>query len=143
MAKAKTTRAAKPKKIRRPTSKQFTEGLKVRKAVLGDAYVENALANANEFNWPLQQLVTEWCWGEVWTRPGLTRKTRSIINLAMLTALNRPHEIEVHIRGALRNGVTPDEIGEVLLQTAIYCGVPAAVDSFRIAKKVLAEESGK
>ena len=149
MAKAKTTkatkaaRAAKAKKIRRPTGKQFTEGLKVRKAVLGDAYVENALANADAFNWPLQQLVTEWCWGEVWTRPGLSRKTRSIINLAMLTALNRPHEIEVHVRGALRNGRTPDEIGEVLLQTAIYCGVPAAVDSFRIAKKVLAEESGR
>jgi 4-carboxymuconolactone decarboxylase len=130
-------------KRKRPTSKQFVEGLKVRKAVLGDAYVENALANANDFNWPMQEFVTEYCWGTVWLRPGLDRKTRSIINLAMLTALNRPHEIEVHVRGALRNGLTPKEIGEIFLQTAVYCGVPAAVDSFRVAKKVLDEEAAR
>lgn len=131
---------AKAKKMRRPTTKQFTEGLKVRKAVLGEQYVENALNNATEFNWPMQLLTTEWCWGEVWTRPGLDRKTRSIINLAMLTALNRPHEIEVHVRGALRNGLTPAQIAEVFLQAGIYCGVPAAVDSFRIATRVFAEQ---
>jgi 4-carboxymuconolactone decarboxylase len=128
---------AQAKQSRRPASKQFEEGLKVRKAVLGEQYVENALAAANDFNWPLQEFVTEYCWGTVWCRPGLDRKTRSIINLAMLTALNRPHEIEVHVRGALTNGLTPAEIAEIFLQTAVYCGVPAAVDSFRVAKKVL------
>ena len=124
-----------------PTTKQFVEGLKVRKAVLGPDYVESALAAATEFNWPMQEFVTEYCWGTVWCRPGLDRKTRSIINLAMLTALNRPHEIEVHVKGALRNGLTPAEIAEIFLQTAVYCGVPAAVDSFRVAKKVLDGEA--
>jgi 4-carboxymuconolactone decarboxylase len=138
MPQAKTAPA--PKKMRRPTTRQFTEGLKVRKEVLGEAYVENALNSADAFNWPMQEFVTEYCWGTVWLRPGLDRKTRSIINLAMLTALNRPHEIEVHVRGALRNGLTPEQICEIFLQTAVYCGVPAAVDSFRIAKKVLGEE---
>jgi 4-carboxymuconolactone decarboxylase len=130
---------AQAKQSRRPVSKQFEEGLKVRKAVLGEQYVENALAAATDFNWPLQEFVTEYCWGTVWCRPGLDRKTRSIINLAMLTALNRPHEIEVHVRGALRNGLTKAEIAEVFLQAAVYCGVPAAVDSFRVASKVLSE----
>ena len=88
---------------------------------------------------PLQELVTEYCWWAVWTRPGLSRKTRSLINLAMLTALNRPHEVELHLRGALRNGCTKEEIMEVLLQTAIYCGVPAAVDSFRLARKIFSD----
>ena len=124
-----------------PTTKQFVEGLKVRKAVLGPDYVESALAAATEFNWPMQEFVTEYCCGTVWCRPGLDRKTRSIINLAMLTALNRPHEIEVHVKGALRNGLTPAEIAEIFLQTAVYCGVPAAVDSFRVAKKVLDGEA--
>jgi 4-carboxymuconolactone decarboxylase len=87
----------------------------------------------------MQQLTTEWCWGEVWTREGLDRKTRSIINLSMLTALNRPHEIRVHVRGAINNGLSTDEIKEVFLQTAIYCGVPAAMDSFRIANEVFVE----
>ena len=126
-----------------PTNKGFVDGLKVRKAVLGPQYVENAIANATDFNWPMQEFVTEYCWGTVWCRPGLDRKQRSMLNLAMLTALNRPHEIEVHVRGALRNGLTKEQIAEVLLQAAVYCGVPAAVDSFRVASKVLAEEDAK
>ncbi|HEY5209981.1 MAG TPA: carboxymuconolactone decarboxylase family protein [Stellaceae bacterium] len=142
MAQAKAPAPTKAKKMKRPTNKQFVEGLKVRKAVLGPDYVENALSAATPFSWPMQEFVTEYCWGTVWCRPGLNRKTRSIINLAMLTALNRPHEIEVHVKGALRNGLTPEEIGEIFLQAAVYCGVPAAVDSFRIAKKVL-DEAGQ
>jgi 4-carboxymuconolactone decarboxylase len=121
----------------------FEKGLEVRKAVLGSEYVENSLKNADEFSRPLQELVTEYCWGAVWTREGLPRKTRSMLNLAMLATLNRPHELRLHLRGALRNGVTPDEIREVLLQVGIYVGVPAAVDSFRIAREVLAEEQAK
>ena len=106
--------------------KRFEDGLAVRRAVLGDAYVDQALAEADELSRPLQELVTEYCWGAVWTRPGLARKTRSLINVAMLTALNRPHEVRLHLRGALQNGCTKEEITEVLLQAAIYCGVPAA-----------------
>jgi 4-carboxymuconolactone decarboxylase len=120
-------------------SEQFEKGLKVRKAVLGEEYVEKSLKSANHFTQAMQQLTTEWCWGEVWTREGLDRKTRSIINLSMLTALNRPHEIRVHVRGAINNGLSTDEIKEIFLQTAIYCGVPAAMDSFRIANEVFAE----
>jgi 4-carboxymuconolactone decarboxylase len=120
-------------------SEQFEKGLKVRKAVLGEEYVEKSLKSANHFTQAMQQLTTEWCWGEVWTREGLDRKTRSIINLSMLTALNRPHEIRVHVRGAINNGLSTDEIKEVFLQTAIYCGVPAAMDSFRIANEVFVE----
>jgi 4-carboxymuconolactone decarboxylase len=120
---------------------KFDAGLEVRRAVLGADFVDNAIKNADDFNRDLQQLVTEYCWGEVWTRPGLARETRSIINIAMLTALNRPHELKVHIQGALRNGVTKEEIKEVLLQTAIYVGVPAAVDSFRIAQEVFKNEN--
>jgi len=115
----------------------FEEGLAVRREVLGTDYVNKSIASANDFNREFQELVTEYCWGKVWTRPGLDRKTRSLINLAMLTALNRPHEVALHVRGALNNGCTRDEIKEVLLQTAIYCGVPAAVDSFRVAREVL------
>lgn len=107
--------------------------------MLGTEYVDRAMRNANDFNLPLQQLVTEYCWGEVWTRPGLDRKQRSLINLGILTALNRPHELKLHTRGALNNGCTEEEIREVLLQTAIYCGVPAAVDSFRIAREAMEE----
>lgn len=114
-------------------------GLKIRREVLGDEYVDRALKNATDFNRPLQELVSEYCWGAVWGREGLTRKERSLINLAMLTALGRVHEVEIHTRGALRNGVTKEQISEVLLQTAIYCGVPAAVDSFIVAGKVIAE----
>ena len=120
----------------------FEQGLKTRREVLGAEYVDNAIKNADEFNQPMQELVTEYCWNEIWNRPGLDRRTRSIINLAMLTALNRPHEFEIHLRGALRNGVSRDEIKEILLQTAVYCGAPAALDSFRIARKVFAEQQG-
>lgn len=122
--------------------KRFDEGLAVRRAVLGADYVDKSIAGADDFNRAMQELVTEYCWGEIWTRPGLDRKTRSLINLAMLTALNRPHEVKIHLRGALNNGVTKDEIKEVLLQTAIYCGVPAAIDSFRLAREVFAESDG-
>jgi len=117
----------------------FQAGLEVRKAVLGKEFVENAIKNADDFSRPLQELVTEYCWGAVWTREGLSRKTRSMLNLAMLTALNRPHELKLHVKGAIRNGVTKEEICEVLLQTAIYCGVPAGVDAFRSAREAFAE----
>ena len=117
----------------------YERGLQARREVLGDAHVEKSLAQVSEFSRPIQELVTEYCWGEVWTRDGLERKTRSMINLAMLTALNRSHELAVHVRGALNNGVTEAEIQEVLLQTAIYVGVPASLESFRIAEKVLTE----
>jgi 4-carboxymuconolactone decarboxylase len=121
------------------SKEMFEAGLAVRKAVLGAEFVENAIASADDFNRPLQELVTEYCWGACWTREGLPRKTRSMLNLAMLTALNRPHELKMHVKGALRNGVTKEEIREVLLQTAIYCGVPAAVDAFRTAKEAIKE----
>jgi 4-carboxymuconolactone decarboxylase len=107
--------------------------------VLGAAYVDKSISSADDFNRPMQELVTEYCWNEVWNRPGLDRKTRSLLNLAMLTALNRPHELKLHVRGAINNGVTKEEIKEVFLQTAIYCGVPAAIDSFRNAREVLVE----
>jgi 4-carboxymuconolactone decarboxylase len=123
---------------------RYEKGLEVRKAVLGAEYVEKSLRSADEFTRPMQELVTEYCWGEIWTRPGLDRRTRSFINLGMLTALNRPHEIKLHIRGALNNGLTREELMEVFLQSAIYCGVPAALDSIRVAKEVFAEiDSGK
>jgi 4-carboxymuconolactone decarboxylase len=117
------------------------EGLAVSRAVLGEQYIDGvlALAEADDFIRPLLNLVMEYCWGAVWTRPGLDRKTRSLINLAMLTALNRPQEFKQHVRGALRNGCTEEEIRETLLQVTIYCGVPAGVDSFRLAKEVLNE----
>lgn len=118
---------------------KFEQGLEIRKSVLGAEYVEKSIQNATDFNMPMQELVTEYCWGEIWSRPGLSRKTRSIINLAMITALNRPHELKLHVRGAINNGLTREEIQEVFLQTAIYCGVPAAIDSFRTAKEVLDE----
>ena len=119
--------------------KRFDEGLAVRREVLGAEYVDQAIAAADDFTRPLQELVTEYCWGAIWTRPGLPRRTRSLVNLAMLTALNRPHEVRLHLRGALRNGCTKDEVMEVLLQAAIYCGVPAAIDSVRIAREVFQE----
>jgi len=101
--------------------------------------VDKAIDGADDFTRPLQELVTEYCWGSVWARPGLSRKTRSLINVAMLTALNRPHEVKLHVRGAMNNGCSKEEIMEVLLQTAIYCGVPAATDSFRLAREVFQE----
>jgi 4-carboxymuconolactone decarboxylase len=117
----------------------FEKGLAIRKSVLGAEYVDKALASADDFTRPLQELTTEYCWGWCWGREGLDKKTRSIINLAMISALNRPHELKVHVRGAFANGLTKDEIREVLLQVAVYCGIPAGVDSFRIAKEVFAE----
>jgi 4-carboxymuconolactone decarboxylase len=117
----------------------FDRGLEIRKSVLGKEFVEKSFAAADDFNRPMQELVTEYCWGAVWGREGLPKKARSMLNLCMLSALNRPHELKVHVKGALRNGLTKDEIREVFLQVAIYCGVPAAVDSFRIAREAFAE----
>ncbi len=121
------------------TDQRAKAGLAVRRDVLGAEHVDRSLANTNVFTQPFQDLLNEYCWGEVWTRPGLDRRTRSLLNLAMLTALNRPNEFRLHTRGALNNGCTVTEIQEVLLQTAIYCGVPAAVQSFGIAREVLDE----
>ncbi|MEN5119037.1 4-carboxymuconolactone decarboxylase [Luteimonas sp. TWI662] len=118
---------------------RYEKGLAIRRQVLGDAYVDKALATADAFGEPLQSLVTEYCWGEIWGRDGLALAERSLVNLAMISALNRPHELKVHIKGARRNGVSEEKIREVLLQVAIYCGVPAAVDSFRVAREALAE----
>jgi 4-carboxymuconolactone decarboxylase len=117
----------------------FDQGLKTRREVLGADYVDAAIKNADDFNMPLQEYITQYCWGDVWNRPGLDRRTRSLLNLAMLTALNRPHELKLHLRGAINNGVTQDEIKEVFLQAAVYCGAPAAVDSFRVAREVFKE----
>jgi 4-carboxymuconolactone decarboxylase len=121
-------------------TEQFDKGLAVRREVLGGTYVDASVNNADDFTAAMQKLVTEWCWGEVWTRPGLDRKTRSIVNIAMLTALNRPHELKLHVRGAINNGLSVEEIKEILLQTAIYCGVPAAIDAMRSAGEVLRED---
>ena len=117
----------------------FEQGLATRRSVLGPEYVDASIKNATDFNIDMQELVTQYCWGDVWNRPGLERKTRSFLNLAMITALNRPHELKLHVRGAINNGLTQDEIKEVFLQAAIYCGVPAAIDSFRVAAEVFKE----
>ena len=117
----------------------FDKGMTIRREVLGDAYVDCALANANDFNKPLQELVTQYCWGEVWGREGLSKRDRSMINLAMIGILNRQHELKAHIRGAINNGLSKDEIAEVLLQVGIYGGIPAAVDSFRTANEAFAD----
>ena len=121
----------------------FDKGLAIRRAVLGDEYVDNAMKSADSFNQPMQELTTEYCWGYVWGREGLDRRTRSLLNLAMISVLNRPHELKIHIAGALRNGVTRDEIREVFMQVAIYAGVPAGVDSFRAAREVFAQLDAK
>jgi 4-carboxymuconolactone decarboxylase len=121
-------------------SPNFERGLEIRKATLGADYVDASLKQADDFNRPFQELVTEYCWGAVWGREELPRKTRSMLNLAMLCALNRPHELKMHIKGAITNGVTQDEIREVFMQAAIYCGVPAGVDAFRVAREVFAEQ---
>jgi 4-carboxymuconolactone decarboxylase len=117
----------------------YEAGLKTRTEVLGQEYVDNAFKSADAFNLPFQEFITEYAWGGVWTRPGLDRKTRSFLNLGMLAALNRPHEIKIHVRGALNNGLTKEEIAEVFFQVAIYCGVPAALDAIRVAKEVFKE----
>lgn len=122
---------------------RFETGLAIRTEVLGKTYVENSMRNATEFNKPFQELVTEYCWGAVWGREELPRKIRSMLNLAMIGALNRPHELRTHVAGALRNGVSRDEIREVFMQLAIYAGVPAGVDAFRVALDVFKEEDGR
>ena len=115
----------------------YDKGLKVRREVLGPEYVDASLANANEFMQAFQEITTEWCWGYAWTRPGLDRRTRSLLNLAMLTALNRAPELKLHVRGAITNGVTLEEIKEVLLHATVYCGIPAGLDAFKAANEVL------
>ena len=117
----------------------YQEGLAVRREVLGADYVERSIQSADEFTAPLQHLITEYCWGEIWTRDDLSRMTRSLINIAMMTALNRPHELRLHVRGAFTNGCTDEEIRGVLLQAVVYCGVPAALDAFRVAGEVIRE----
>ncbi|HYA64823.1 MAG TPA: 4-carboxymuconolactone decarboxylase [Candidatus Sulfotelmatobacter sp.] len=119
--------------------KQHKKGMKVRRAVLGNAHVDRAQANVNSFNAPFQDLITRYAWGEIWTRPGLPRKTRSLLTIGMMVALNRAEELRLHLRAAENNGVTRKEIQEVLLQAAIYCGVPAANTAFHIAEEVFAE----
>jgi 4-carboxymuconolactone decarboxylase len=121
------------------TKALFEAGLKVRREVLGADYVDKSIANANDFMMAFQHITTEWCWGYGWDRPGLDRKTRSLLNLAMLTALNRAPEIKLHVKGALNNGVSVDEIKEVLLHATIYCGIPAGLDAFKAANEVLVE----
>ncbi|MDR3095573.1 MAG: carboxymuconolactone decarboxylase family protein [Paraburkholderia sp.] len=123
-------------------SEKFERGLATRRAVVGDAYVDNAISNANEYNWPMQELVTEYCWDAIWNRPGLSRRDRSLLNLGMITALGRTAELKAHVRGALNNGMTREELREVFLQAVIYCGVPAGIDSFRAAQEVMAEMKG-
>jgi 4-carboxymuconolactone decarboxylase len=117
----------------------YERGLEIRTQVVGKEYVEKSIAAADDLTRPLQELVTEYCWGAVWGREGLSRSTRSLLNVVMLTALNRPHELKLHLLGALRNGCTKVEIREAMLQAGIYAGVPAAVDAFRVAKEVFAE----
>ncbi len=121
----------------------FEAGMAMRRQVLGDAYVDQALARASEFSKPMQQLVTRFCWGEIWNRPGLSLRDRSLLNLGMLTALNRGEELKAHVRGAINNGLSQDEVREALLQTAIYCGVPAAIGAFRIAQQAIEEMDGE
>jgi 4-carboxymuconolactone decarboxylase len=123
------------------SSEDFDRGLEIRREVLGDEYVDGAIGNVDDFNREFQKLVTEYCWGRVWGRGGLTRQQRSLNNLCMLAALNRTHEFEIHFKGALRNGCSLDEIRETLLQITIYCGVPAGVEAFRIARRVLADQA--
>jgi 4-carboxymuconolactone decarboxylase len=125
------------------SSEKYDRGMKVRREVLGDAYVDRALSTTSPFSEPLQKLVTENCWGEIWTREALPRKTRSLVTLAMLAALKAPTELKAHVRGALRNGCTVEEIREVLLQSAVYCGVPAGIEAFRAAKEVIDSLEGQ
>jgi 4-carboxymuconolactone decarboxylase len=121
------------------TSESYRRGLRIRREVLGDAHVDASMADVSDFARPIQEFVTASAWGEIWSRPGLDRRSRSLINLAMLTALNRNHELAVHVRGAITNGCTVEEIQEVLLQAAVYCGAPAALESFRTAEKALTD----
>ncbi|WP_198963402.1 carboxymuconolactone decarboxylase family protein [Sinorhizobium fredii] len=120
-------------------SESFAHGLATRREVMGDAYVDAAIGKATDFTWPMQELVTEYCWDNIWNRPGLDRRSRSILNLGMISVLNRPHELKGHVRGAINNGLTKSEIQEIFLQVAIYVGVPAGIDSFRHAQEVFNE----
>jgi 4-carboxymuconolactone decarboxylase len=141
---AKKAVAAKKPALRKEfDTPRFAAGLKVRRAVLGAAYVDASVAGATDFNAPFQKLVTEFAWGDIWTRPGLDRKTRSMLNLVMLAALNRPHEFKLHVRGAITNGVTQAELQEIFLHSAVYLGIPAALDAFRNASEVLKEMEAK
>ncbi len=118
----------------------YEKGLKIRREVVGGAYVDAALKNnADDFSRPMQELVTQYCWGDVWSRPGIDRRTRSLLNLAMIAALNRPEELAAHVRGAINNGVTKDEIRETFLQVSVYCGMPAGLGSFKVARQVFKE----
>jgi 4-carboxymuconolactone decarboxylase len=121
-------------------SEQFEKGLEVRRAVLGAEYVDGGLAKADDFMMAFQRITTEWCWGYAWTREGLDRRTRSMVNLAMLTALSKPGELKLHVKGALANGVTVDEIKEILLHATVYCGIPAGLEAFKAAHEVLKAE---
>jgi 4-carboxymuconolactone decarboxylase len=121
------------------SNEKFERGLALRKQVLGADYVEKSMASADSFSMPMQELSTEYCWGHVWTRPGLALRDRSLINIAMISALNRPHELKLHVKAALNNGLSREEIREVILQVAVYCGVPAGIDSTRIAREAFAE----
>lgn len=117
----------------------FEQGLKIRREVVGDAYVDASLKSADDFSMPMQELVTQFCWGEVWSRPGLDRKGRSLLNLGMIAALNRPEELATHVRGAVNNGLSKEDICEAFLQVAVYCGMPAGLSSFKIARQVFKE----
>lgn len=120
-------------------SEKFKKGLATRQEVLGEAYVAAAVNKATAYNFPMQEFVTEYCWDEIWNRPGLDRRSRSLLNLGMISALGRNHELKLHVRGAINNGLTKEELREVFLQVAVYCGVPAALDSFRTAQEVFEE----
>ncbi|MFG6664829.1 carboxymuconolactone decarboxylase family protein [Sulfitobacter sp. 916] len=122
-----------------PFTEKFQKGLETRRSVLGDDYVKASVSKATDYNFPMQQLVTEYCWDEIWNRPGLTKQQRSILNLGMISALGRSHELRLHVRGAINNGLTKEELREIFLQVAIYCGVPAGIDSFRTAQEVFDE----
>ena len=121
------------------SSEMFEKGIAKRRKVLGDEYVDKALASADEFGADLQKLITEYAWGEIWNKESLTDKERSMINLGMIAALNRPHELKLHIKGALNNGLTKDQIRDIFLQVTVYCGAPAGIDSMRLAREVFAE----
>lgn len=121
------------------TSEAYDRGLKLRKSVLGAEYVDRAIAGADAFSRPMQDLSTEYCWGAVWSREGLSRRDRSLLNIGMISALNRPHELKLHVKAALTNGLKREEICEALLQVAVYCGIPAGLDSTRIAREAFAE----
>jgi 4-carboxymuconolactone decarboxylase len=128
-----------PKATDPEVSEAFARGLKTRREVLGDAYVDKSLNSATDYTFPMQQMVTEICWDGIWNRPGLDRRARSMLNLGMIAALGRKDELKLHVRGALRNGITKEELREVFLQVGVYCGVPAGIDSFRTAQEVMAE----